>query len=117
MINEKEIIINELTNPGLNDWRRISQHKYLTEEFMEKYKDKIDWGIVSICQRLSESFIEKYQDKVDWVYINIHQELSKEFKDKHKEKLATFARPSLHDLNLNVNAITFKQSVSYRKQK
>src|SRR3712207_7086110 len=62
MINENEIIVNELTNS--NNWGEISKYQYLTEEFIEKYKDKLYWNSISRYQKLSESFIERYKDRV-----------------------------------------------------
>ncbi len=47
-------------------WIFISMYQKLSEEFIEKYKDKVDWCWISLHQKLSEKFIEKYQDKV-WV--------------------------------------------------
>jgi len=40
-----------------NDWQNISAHEYLSEFFIEKYKDKIHWALISKYQRLSEATI------------------------------------------------------------
>src|SRR5574344_109603 len=69
------------------DWYYISKKQKLSEEFIEKYRDKVDWRYISICQKLSESFIEKYSDKVDWRYIPQYQKLSEEFIEKYKDKI------------------------------
>ena len=61
------------------DWKKISLHEYLSEEFMNYYKDKLNWEIISEYQRLSESFIEKYKDYVDWYWISSTQKLSELF--------------------------------------
>jgi len=68
-------------------WDFISQCQNLSEEFIEKYSDKFDWYYISIYQKLSEKFIEKYSDKVYWDYISINQKLSEEFIEKHSDKV------------------------------
>jgi hypothetical protein len=41
------------------------EYQILSEEFIEKYKDKIDWGVL-MYQELFEKFMAKYENKVDW---------------------------------------------------
>ena len=65
------------------DWNDISRNKTLSEDFIEKYKDKVDWNEISFHQKLSERFIEKHADKVNWRYITYCQKLSKEFLRKN----------------------------------
>jgi hypothetical protein len=31
------------------DWVKVSQHKYLTEDFIRKHEDKVNWGW--ICKK------------------------------------------------------------------
>jgi len=38
-------------------------------------------------QKLSEEFIEKYSNKLSWLGISIYQKLSEEFIKKHSDKL------------------------------
>jgi hypothetical protein len=64
-------------------WLYISQNQKLSEDFIEKYKDKVVWINVSINQILSEEFIEEFKNKVDWYFISLYQELSEEFIEKH----------------------------------
>jgi len=80
-IKEEDIYFSE------NEWIKISCYKYLAEEFIEKYKDKVNWGYISYYQNLSEEFIKKYQNKVDWYLISIYQSLSAEFIEKYKDKV------------------------------
>ena len=48
---------------------------------VEKFQDKVDWGWISRYQNLSEDFIEKFQDKVNIsVYRAVHQEKTKKQK-------------------------------------
>src|SRR3712207_7465640 len=81
MLNE-EIIINELVNPELNDWNKISKYQYLTEEFIEKHQNELNWRCISRYQKLSGEFIEKYKNKIDWEQISAKQELSEELDRK-----------------------------------
>jgi hypothetical protein len=65
----------------------------LTENFIEKYSDKVDWKFISIFQKLSESFMENHSDKIDWKYISIYQTLSESFIDKYADKLNWYYVP------------------------
>ena len=69
------------------NWGCISQYQTLSEEFIEKHIDKVDWDWISIYQTLSESFIEKHSDKIHWGCISQYQTLSEEFIGKHKDKV------------------------------
>ena len=54
----------------------------LSEEFIEKFQDKVNWILISDYQVLSEEFIEKFQDRVNWENISTYQTLSEEFIEK-----------------------------------
>ncbi|MFN3551378.1 MAG: hypothetical protein ACK4WJ_06195, partial [Endomicrobiia bacterium] len=56
----------EITGRVRVNWKKVSRFRYLSEEFIERYKDKVEWDLISKSQKLSEEFIEKYKDKVDW---------------------------------------------------
>jgi hypothetical protein len=58
------------------NWILLSENQNLSENFIEKYKDKIDWNCISRCQKLSTKFIEKYKDKVYWKTILYRQKLN-----------------------------------------
>ena len=64
-------------------WWCIYLYQNLSEEFIEKYSDKVYWSLICKYQNLSEKFIEKYQDKVYWPYISNFQKLSEKFIKKH----------------------------------
>lgn len=70
-----------------DSWKEISKHQKLSEEFIERNKDKIHWESISSSQKLSEEFIEKYKDKVYWAYISSNQRLSEEFIERHKDRV------------------------------
>ena len=82
-----------------NEWCEISQFQYLTEEFMDKYENKLDWFYISACQKLSEEFIEKYKNKLDWDYISSHQKLSGEFIHKYKNKINWYCISKQNKIN------------------
>jgi hypothetical protein len=63
------------------------KYQKLSEEFIEKFEDKVDWYWISFSQKLSEQFIEKYKDKVNWRLVNKYQELYPEFVAKHIDKI------------------------------
>jgi len=62
-------------------------YQKLSEEFIEKFQDKVNWNLISACQKLSEKFIKKFQDNVDWVRISKYQKLSEEFIEKFQDKV------------------------------
>ena len=35
------------------NWNQISKYEYLSEEFIECYKDKVNWDYISTYQKLS----------------------------------------------------------------
>ena len=65
----------------------VSEHEYLSEEFMETFQNYIDWYVISWHQLLSEDFIEKHQDKLNWKWISKRQCVSEKFIDKYKDKI------------------------------
>lgn len=57
-------------------------------EFNEEIEQKVlqgkyYWGDLSCYYALSEDIIEKYKDKLDWYWIVSKQEISEEFIKKH----------------------------------
>jgi len=53
--NEKTFVPDILTN-----WNKISRFKFLSEEFINRYRDYLDWNEICLHQKLSRSFIIKY---------------------------------------------------------
>jgi hypothetical protein len=64
------------------DWRTISKLD-LSEQFLDKYKDKIDWYQYLSRHKITEieKFVERY--KLEWKYVLRTQDLSEEFIEKH----------------------------------
>ncbi|ALN97736.1 putative tryptophan repeat gene family protein [Bacillus phage vB_BpuM-BpSp] len=70
------------------DWAFVSGYRELSEEFIERFSDKIRWEWVAHGTRnLSEPFIEKYSDKLNWLHISSDHKLSESFIIKHQEKI------------------------------
>ena len=69
-------------------WQQASRNQKLAESFMEKYKNKVYWIDISECQTLSEPFISKFQDKVYWPHISKFQFLSESFITKFQHKVS-----------------------------
>ena len=69
------------------NWEDISEHAYLSEDFIREYKDKVVWHCISSYQTLSENFIKEFQDKVDWFWISRRQNLSENFIREFKDKV------------------------------
>ena len=83
-ITDIEKFFDENINNFEVDWNYISEYQTLSEEFIEKYSDKVNWDDISEYQKLSEDFIEKHSDKVDWFCISRYQKLSEKFIKKYK---------------------------------
>lgn len=94
------------------DWEHISRSPGLPEDFIRRYKDKVDWlmvlqyqklseallreravedggqgywDAVLIWQDLTESFIHDFARKLDWVAVSIYQHLTEDFIAAHKQ--------------------------------
>ena len=68
-------------------WNSISSNVHLTQEFIDKYLDKLNWECVSGNVPFTEQMIEKYEDKIVWKEIWLHQKLSEEFVLKYQNKI------------------------------
>jgi phosphoribosylanthranilate isomerase len=69
------------------NWHNISIHQKLSEDFIREFKDEIDWYYISMYQKLSESLIREFKDEVNWYYISRHQKLSENFIKKFKDRV------------------------------
>lgn len=100
ILPEKHLLKVADIKPDLVDWVKISSDAELSEEFIEKHKDRVYWHDISVFQKLSESFIEKYNDDVNWYNILAYQKhLSDEFKEKHMWKVSPLLRKYLTENN------------------
>lgn len=60
------------------DWNKVSANK-LSEDFIEKYKDKLNWREVLQANEFSEDFIRRYLKYMDGGLLVATQHLSEEF--------------------------------------
>lgn len=67
------------------NWKKVSQYKYLSENFMRKYKHKIIWKDISCFQKLSESFMTEFRNMIDWDSASIYQSMSETFLKNNKK--------------------------------
>ena len=84
---KKEYKVEDLRTLDRLDWYWISaKYELLSEEFMEKYEDKIDFACISYCQTLSEEFARKYHDKIYWKAFYDKKLLEKHCANKEKNE-------------------------------
>ena len=85
---------NLITNKGwfsIIEHKELSNDKI--EDFVNNIIPQLNinenecWDIISINQKLSEEFIEKYQDKLNWSSISLFQDLSWDFIQKFSKKI------------------------------
>ena len=68
--------LEDIEKHHLNQWNYISSLYYLSEEFIDKYSDKVVWDSITRNRVFSESFIEKHKYKVNWYHILLYNKLS-----------------------------------------
>ena len=69
------------------NWKYISTHQKLSEDFIREFQDKISWNYISCNQKLSDDFIREFKDKIEWFLISKFQILSKKFIEEFKDKV------------------------------
>lgn len=56
------------------DWYWVSNHKYLSEDFMEYFKEYLVWDYNSQHQPLSEVFLRRNEYLINWtIFINMNK--------------------------------------------
>lgn len=53
----------------------------------ENMEECMNWNVISYTQKLSENFMEKYKDRLNFKYLSVHQKLSNEFILKYYDRL------------------------------
>ena len=81
------------------DWSLLFQFQKLSEEFLERNVDRLCWAVLCADQDLSEAFMDKHADKLDWVVVSRYQKMSDEFIEKHRDRFISEA--CLGALSLN----------------
>jgi len=80
-IDKKDINFSE------GQWREISYCKYLSEDFIRRFKNKVNWYGISYSQKLSEDFIREFIDRIYLDGISYYKYLSKEFIQEFKDEV------------------------------
>lgn len=79
------------TNENIDtlDWNCISSYRYLSEDFITKFKDNVNWSIICTFQKLTEDFIRTHSDKIDFKALsNTHsQTMTLDFIHEYKNLL------------------------------
>ena len=78
---------NEILGTNYLNWRALSRHNGLTEEFIREFQDEVHWDCILIYQHLSEEFIREFKDDVVWTLISIYQHLSEDFIREFKDRV------------------------------
>ena len=70
---------NEILGTNYQNWRALSRHNGLTEEFIREFQDEVHWDCILIYQHLSEEFIREFKDDVGWSLSSRDQQLCEGF--------------------------------------
>lgn len=54
---------NRLVKKYRGNWGYITEHEYLSEEFIREFQEDVIWWKVSMFQEISDSFIGEFEDK------------------------------------------------------
>lgn len=82
------------------DWNWIIYRFRLSEQFIEKYKNKLNWYYLVYYQKLSDGFIKKYSMSINWNALSQGQILSVDSMYKWKSFL-NLENVARHQLNIN----------------
>lgn len=89
-----EEFINKHLNKFINDyldkhyvWTVIPQTQRVSEQFIEKWKDKINWEEVCRYQKLSSKFLDEHTKYLIWEIVEYNQDLEEWFIEEHIDKL------------------------------
>ena len=102
------------------NWNNVSQFQSLSEKFMEKHFDKLNSKLISEYQVLSESFIERHKNDLDWNNISKYQALSESFIERYSFKLdwfyiAKYQKLSEQFIERNLRFLDFFDVLTYQK--
>ena len=94
MENNKSVLDKIFKETGIKynsikniNWKEISIHKHLSENFIREFRNDVNWVYISAYQKLSEDFIREFQYKVSWVSISKFQKLSENFIREFQDKV------------------------------
>lgn len=72
------------------EYEILSKNPYLTLEFIDNHKSKINWKLLSRYSKNINDIINKYIDFIDWEMINYNKYLNSSNIDKYIDKLNIF---------------------------
>ena len=95
------------------DWRYLSSHQILSEKIIEENMCKYGISFLQISQHqvLSQKFIDKYLDELDFDFLVEFQDLSLEFLIKHREKI----KINILKKNIQINERVKQKFLNYIK--
>lgn len=107
------------------DWTTISSYKYLSEDFIEEFLDKLNINSICSHQHLSEDFLRKHSHRIDYKAVSTSQiqNLSYDFIFENKDKmLMPIVKKnkkyikSLQNTNTysHINVISYKYKDNYK---
>lgn len=72
------------------NWTFISGMKTLTIEFLVEHDDFLKWDLINYKRAFPDWFIQKYKDKLSWEYISYDQSLSLQQVEKFKNYVSWY---------------------------
>lgn len=84
-----EDLIEKVINKTNSLWGEISHFQNLSENFIDKYKDKLVWAYLLQKGNLSEKFLISHDNYIDWCALSraYKDKLSDDFLFKYREKV------------------------------
>lgn len=81
------------------------EHCTLSEQFLEKYSGIINnfnfWSTITKCQELSEQFIDRWKKKVNWCNVVKYRNVSEKFLEEHLIYIKKYLNDLLRIRNLD----------------
>jgi len=68
-------------------WRNISKHKFLSDNFIYKYREFLFWDSISRYQNLSTYIMRRCETYLDWKTVFIYQNLPLWFIESNTDKI------------------------------
>lgn len=64
--------VKEFQNDFIN-WLELCCNKYLTENLIREFQDRIHWGLIALTTKLSEGFIKDFKSKLNIKHVILFQ--------------------------------------------
>jgi len=69
------------------NWIKLSWTQPLSESIIREFQDRLNWTKLSWSQSLSETLIREFQNKVDWRHVSNEQTLTESFIREFSDKV------------------------------